>query len=182
VCCDSLRCRHRCLPACLAQNSIRDKFLSKPISELDLSNCEVRRWLPGWLAGWPAASGGCPSAWRRHCRHHRLTRLPSSPPFAPAQRITTSYVRLPAGYPKLICSGRSQLGSVLPTLNDTWVSSAGRLHPSSSSSSSSAVGGAARAVRAAAGILPMQRAAPSTRRPLTARPAPRPALPRRRFR
>lgn len=35
-------------------------------------------------------------------------------------RCTTSYVRMPPGYPKLKCSGRTPLGDAV--LNDTWVS------------------------------------------------------------
>lgn len=40
----------------------------------------------------------------------------------PLQRITTSYVRLPTGYPKINCHGRVTLGQLAGQLNDTWVS------------------------------------------------------------
>lgn len=35
------------------------------------------------------------------------------------QRITPSYVKMPPGYPKLICTGRSKLGE--DNLNDQYV-------------------------------------------------------------
>lgn len=64
-------------PSCGCDNDCREKFYSKPISELaaELSSDD---------------------------------------------RCTTSYVRLPPGYPKLRCNGRTTLGDEV--LNDTWVS------------------------------------------------------------
>jgi paired amphipathic helix protein Sin3a len=42
------------------------------------------------------------------------------------QRCSTSYVRLPSNYPKMICGGRAHpppgLETLAALLNDTWVS------------------------------------------------------------
>jgi hypothetical protein len=54
-----------------------------------------------------------------HIGQHSTEPAATAPPL---QRITTSYVRLPTGYPKINCHGRVTLGPLAGQLNDTWVS------------------------------------------------------------
>jgi paired amphipathic helix protein Sin3a len=57
-----------------------------------------------------------------HCRDRFFSKPISevASEINPDDRCTTSYVRVPAGFPKLRCSGRNALHDEV--LNDSWVS------------------------------------------------------------